>query len=157
MVQKKFAKFAAIVAVAATAAFPVFADAIDDTIKARQGFFSLVGFNFGQVVAMVKGKADYDAEAATKAATNLQALTKMHIAPLFPPGSDNVAKKGSTRALPAIWSEFDKIAVIIGKWQTSVDTLVAEAGNGKGALGKAIGGVGENCGACHKAYRAKNF
>ncbi|MEO1067314.1 MAG: cytochrome c, partial [Pseudomonadota bacterium] len=82
---------------------PAFADKIDDTIKARQAFYKLVGFNFGQMVAMAKGEAEYNAEAATKAAANLQALTKMDLGPLFPPGSDNEAKKGKTRALPKIW------------------------------------------------------
>ncbi|MEO1067061.1 MAG: cytochrome c, partial [Pseudomonadota bacterium] len=38
-----------------------------------------------------------------------------------------------------------------------VDNLVQVAGTGKGALGPAVGQVGQTCGACHKAYRAENF
>ncbi|MEM8839364.1 MAG: cytochrome c [Pseudomonadota bacterium] len=144
-------------AVSISVSAPSFADPIDDTIKARRAYYQVVGFNFGQVVAMAKGEADYDAEAAKNAATNLQALSKLHLLPLFPPGSDNEAKKGATRSLPKIWSDFPGVVEKVQAWQGAVDGLVAVSANGKDALGPAVGEVGKTCGACHDAYRAKNF
>lgn len=152
-----FLKAAAIAGLSIAVATPVLADAIDDTIKARRAYYQLVFFNFGQVVAMAKGEAPYDAEAAKNASTNLQAISKLHIAPLFPKGSDNVAKKGQTRALPKIWEDFAGASKIAGDWRAAIDGLVTVAGNGKEALGPAVGAVGKQCSACHDAYRAKDL
>lgn len=154
---KKFSMLASTIALAATFTTPVLADAADNAIKARQAYYQVVVFNFGQVVGMAKGEIAYDADTAKNAATNLQALSKMHLVPLFPAGSDNVAKKGKTRALPKIWEEFPAVAKIIGEWQGAIDGLVKVAGDGQGALGPAVGAVGKQCGACHETYRAKNF
>ncbi|MEM8796000.1 MAG: cytochrome c [Pseudomonadota bacterium] len=144
-------------AVSISVSAPSFADPIDDVIEARRGYYKLVGLNFGQVVAMAKGEADYDAEAAKNAATNLQALSKLHLLPLFPPGSDNEVKKGKTRSLAKIWSDFPGVVEKVQAWQGAVDNLVTVSADGRGALGPAVGEVGKTCGACHDAYRAKNF
>jgi len=141
----------------ANMAAPVFADAIEDTIKARQAYYRLIGFNFVQLVSMVKGEIDYDAEAAKNAANNLKTISTLHIAPLYPAGSDNVAKKGLTRAKPNLWSDYEGVKAIGGKWRTAVGELQTVAGNGKGALAPAVGAVGEQCKACHDEYRAKDF
>ncbi|MBA4783550.1 MAG: cytochrome c [Rhizobiales bacterium] len=143
--------------VASSVATPVFADATENAIKARQSYYTLVGFNFGQLVAMAKGEAPYDAEAAKKAATNLQSLSTLDLLPLFPAGSDNVAQKGKTRATPKIWEDFAGVGKIVGDWQGAVSTLVSVAGDGQAALAPAVGAVGKQCGTCHETYRAKDF
>lgn len=141
----------------ASLATPVFADAIDDTIKARQSYYQLIKFNFGQLVAMVKGDVDYNAEAAQNAADNLKAISTLHIGPLYPAGSDNVAKKGKTRAQPNLWSDFEGASAIGGKWRTAIGDLQKVASNGKESLAPAVGELGKQCKACHEKYRAKNF
>ena len=138
-------------------ATPVFSDTIDDAIKARQSYYQLIKFNFGQLVAMVKGEAGYNAEAAQNAADNLKTISTLHIGPLYPKGSDNIAKKGKTRAQPNIWSDFAGVSEIGGKWRTAVGDLQGVASNGKDALAPAIGAIGAQCKACHEKYRAKDF
>lgn len=138
-------------------ATPVFSDTIDDAIKARQSYYQLIKFNFGQLVAMVKGEAEYNAEAAQNAADNLKTISTLHIGPLYPKGSDNIAKKGKTRAQPNIWSDFAGVSEIGGKWRTAVGDLQSVASNGKDALAPAIGAIGAQCKACHEKYRAKDF
>lgn len=147
----------AAIALAAVAAAPASADTIDDTIEARRGFFKLLGLNFGGLVAMAKGDVDYDAAQATSLAANLKALASMDPVPLFPAGSDNVAKSGKTRSLPVIWTDFDGFAGAHGDWKTAVDGLAAAAGEGQQALQGAIGPVGQTCSACHDDYRARSF
>lgn len=150
-------KMIALVFLSASFTTPVFADAIDDTIKARQSYYRLIGFNFGQLVAMVKGEADYTAESAQNAAENLKTISTLHIGPLFPAGSDNVAKKGKTRAQPNLWSDFAGAKEIGGKWRAAIGELQKVASNGKGDLAPAVGAVGAQCKACHEKYRAKDF
>ena len=66
---------------------PAFADAIDDTIKARQGYYKLVSHNAGVLFGMAKGDIPYDAEKAATHAGNLQTLSQLNASSLFPAGS----------------------------------------------------------------------
>jgi cytochrome c556 len=72
---------------------------------------------------------------------------------LFPPGSD---KGGDTKALPEIWTDragFEKIASDAG----AAATKLAEAAKAGDADEVAVQfkALGEQCGTCHKHYRAK--
>ena len=133
------------------------ADPLDDAIKARRGYFTLLGANVGPLAAMAKGDIEYDAETAELHASNLGALTFYNPVPHFPAGSDNDAKFGDTRALPVIWDDLDGF---LGKYQDMVEAVSAlqgAAGEGRAALGPALGEVGGTCKACHDDYRAKDF
>jgi len=149
----------AVILTAGVTAFvaPAIADPLDDAIKARRAYFQLVVHNFGPLAGMAKGKVEYDAERAKVASSNLAAIAALNIQTLFPAGSDNEAKKGATRATAKIWSDFDGVAKILGDFQSATANLASVAGNGKDGLGAAVGEVGKQCGACHKAYRAENF
>lgn len=122
-------------------------------VKARQAQMTLYAFNLGLLGGMAKGAIDYDADAASKAAGNLAALTATDQSRLWPQGSDEMSIDG-TRALPAIW---DNIPDVIAKSAALTEAAAAmadAAGTSKEALAGAMGSLGGACGSCHKAYRA---
>ena len=122
-------------------------------LKARQGQFRILAINLGIIGDMAKGKSDYDATAAEMAAKSIHGVSMVHQAALWPEGSDNMSIDG-TRALPAIWDDFDDFA---SKWEAlggAAENLVSVAGTGQEALGPALGQVGGTCKGCHDTYRA---
>ena len=126
-------------------------------IEARQGYMKLVGWEAGPLFGMAKGDIEYDAEVAKTHAANLHHLTKYTIMALFPPGTSNEEEKGKTRTLKKAWDDPDGFKKAFNDWFAAVDTLHAEAGNGKDALAAAVGGLGKSCAGCHKPYRAEDF
>lgn len=126
--------------------------ALSAAVKARQAQMTLYAFNLGQLGAMARGNAPYDAEAATAAATNLQALTSLNASAIWPQGSDSEAMEG-TRALPALWQNFPDVMEQAAALNAAADAMVEAAGTDLAALQGAMGALGGACGACHKAYR----
>jgi len=141
----------------AALAAPAFADAIDDTIKARQGYYKLVGHNAGVLFGMAKGDIEYDAEKAAAHAANLEALSNMNASSLFPAGSSKEDRPGKTRALAKIWTTFPAIGEKSKAFGEATTKIAASAGNGLDALRADIGGLGASCKGCHENYRAKDF
>lgn len=132
-------------------------DPVEKAIKARQSYYQVVSFNAGALFGMAKGNVAYDAKKAQEFANNLLALTTMKNGAMWPKGSDNVAKKGKTRALPAIWENFPKVVEASNAFGTAVKELAAVAGNGADAMKAKVGPLGASCGGCHKPFRAKSF
>ncbi len=127
----------------------------DAAIKGRQAMFQTYSFNIGILSAMAKGKMDYDAEIASQSAANLAAAANFGQAAMWPAGSDSETPgNAKTRAMPAIWSNFEDVAKKANALKTASATLAAEAGNGLEALQGAIGDVGASCKGCHDDYRA---
>lgn len=124
-------------------------------VKARQSHMQLYAHNLGILGGMAKGKVEYSADAASAAAGNLAALTKINQMSYWTPGTSNADLGDETRALPAIWEEggFGKAMEIVGALSSAADELAAVAGNGQEAIGPALGPVGSQCGACHEAFR----
>jgi len=124
-------------------------------VEARQGQFNIMALNVSVLGNMARGNIDYDADAAQAAADNLVAISTLNQAVHWPEGTDNFETDG-TRALPAIWEDFDDFA---SKWaafgEASV-AMAAVAGEGLDAVRGSIGAVGGTCGACHDVYRADN-
>jgi cytochrome c556 len=120
-------------------------------MKARQGQFRIMAYNIGILGAMAKGESEYLAETATTAADNLVAISQVaqnH----WPEGSDNGSIDG-TRALPAIWNDPTGFLSAWEAYKDAAASLQAAAGDGRSALGPAVGAVGNSCGACHEDYR----
>mgnify|MGYP006277986053 CR=1 FL=1 len=126
-------------------------------IDARRAYFTLLGSNLGPLAAMAKGEAEYDPAQAELHAGNLALLTGYAATPHFPEGSSNEDHPGDTRALPAIWSDFDGFMERYEAYVASVDALEASAGEGRAALGQAVAKVGGTCKACHDDFRAPDF
>jgi cytochrome c556 len=119
-------------------------------IAVRQAGFSLQNSDFAYIRAVVAAKGDVKPlEGAGKAIAKWAAV----IPTLFPKGTET---GGDTKALPEIWSDsagFQKIALSLGEAATK---LATDAKAGDADLVAADTKVlGEQCGACHKTYRAK--
>ena len=122
-------------------------------VKARKAHMNLYMHNAGVLFAMAKGDLDYDAEAASAAANNIAALTKLSQRGYWNPGTSTDDLGEETRALPAIWQEGSKAAEIGGQMAEAADALAAVAGDGKEAMMGALGPLGKACTACHEDYR----
>ncbi|MEQ9243792.1 c-type cytochrome [Roseovarius indicus] len=128
--------------------------AIQAAVKARQSQMTLYAFNIGLLGSMAKGEVEYDAEAATAAATNLASLSKLDQSRLWPQGSDaETLGSDTTEALPAIWEEGSDIGDKAMALISAADDMQAAAGDGLDALRGAIGPVGKSCGGCHEDFR----
>lgn len=141
-------------AAAVLAAAPLAASASDlpPAVKARQGQMQLYAFNLGQLGAMAKGEVEYDAAAATAAAQNIAALTKLDASKMWPAGTDSASLEGSA-ALPDLWENFDDVIAKAQAASAAADSMVVAAGTDLASLQGAMGGLGGACGGCHKAYR----
>ena len=89
--------------------------------------------------------------------TNIKLLTLMSNQAMWAKGTDNGALKGQTRALPAIWAANSEFDARWQDWRKAAGELAAVAGNGKDAMVAKLKAMSATCGACHKAYRAKEF
>lgn len=130
------------------------ADPVEDTIKARQGFYKLLGANMGVLAGMAKGEVEYDSAAAQTAADNMKTLTMYNVGHLYMPGTSN-ADSDKTRALPKIWEDFPGVQEKGGAFVEAVAAMQAVAGAGKDEMVAALGPLGGTCKACHDNYRAK--
>jgi cytochrome c556 len=128
--------------------------AVMAAVKARQAQMDLYAFNIGLLGGMAKGEIEYDAAAASAAAGNLAALSKLDQSRLWPQGSDNAALGDeTTEALPAIWSADSTIGQKAMEMTEAAAALEQAAGGGLDALRGAIGPLGKSCGSCHETYR----
>jgi cytochrome c556 len=121
-----------------------------DPIAVRQAGFSLQNGDFAFIRSVVAAKGDVKPlEVPAKAIAKWAAV----IPTMFPKGTET---GGDTKALPEIWSDpagFQKIALALGEAATK---LATDAKTGDADVVAAdMKLVGEQCGACHKAYRAK--
>jgi len=135
----------------------VYADPADDAIKARRAYYQVVLFNARPLFGMAKGKVAYDAKKAQTHADNLKALASMTNGAMWPKGTDNGAKAGKTRALPAIWATYPDIVEKSKAFKKAVADLAAAAGKGADAMKPKVAALGASCGGCHKPFRAKDF
>ncbi len=121
-----------------------------DIITVRQTAFDLNAGTFALVKQIVTEKGDVKLlENPGKALARWASV----IPTMFPKGTET---GGNTKALPEIWSDsagFTKDAEAFGSASTKL-AADAKAGDAE-AVAADYKLVGESCGACHKAYRAK--
>ncbi len=126
-----------------------------DLIKARQGEMELRSYFFGPLVAMAKGKMDYDADMAAGLARQMQSLTELDMGRAWAPNTGNDKYPGKTAALPEIWTTYPEIAEYGKNYQTAIDALAGSAGKGLNALRANLRGVGDACKGCHDNFVQK--
>lgn len=135
-------------------ALPAFAEGeADAAIKARKSQMTLYAFNLAPLGEMAKGTLAYDADVASKAATNLAALAKLDQSRLWREGTDQMSAE-NTRALPDIWDNMDDVMAKSLAMTGAADAMQLAAGTDLASLQAAMGALGGACGACHKLYRA---
>ncbi len=149
--------FAAMLAAGLAAPFSASADghaeALEKAVKARQGLFQVYSSNLGQLAAMAKGEAEYDAETAQNAADNLLAAATMKGGAMWPAGSHKAALPGKTRALEKAWTTWPAIGEKSEALKKAAAAMQANAGSLDGIKAN-IAAVGASCKGCHDEYRA---
>lgn len=123
------------------------------SVNARQAQMELYAFNIGILGSMAKGAAEYNADAAKSAASNIVKLGSLDPGAMWVPGttSDDYA---ASRALPALWENFDDVITKAVAMDEAALAMEAAAGESLEALQGAMAALGASCGGCHKSYRA---
>ena len=121
----------------------------DDAIDYRMGLMTVIGWNFGPLGAMVKGKTPFDTADFAKHADRVAYLSDQ-ILEGFPKGSD----KGHTDAKPEIWANWDDFQSKAKDLNTQAKLLadVAKA-NDEAKDKEQFKKVAETCKACHDKYK----
>lgn len=141
--------FAAALAVSPMIAF---ADAAEDAIEGRQGFFTMLSINMGTLSGMARGQIDYDEAAAVRAAANIEALTGYDLPSLFIEGTSN-ADTDDTAALPAIWQNSEDFATKFAGLRDAAAGASEAVAGGQANVGPVVQQLGGACKACHDNYR----
>ena len=143
------------IAAAALAVAPAasYAQDVERAVAARQAAMKLYAFYIGQLGAMAKGAVDYDAAAADKAASSLNALASLDQSKMWPQGSGNDALGDATRALPAIWTTYPAVSEKGAAFDAAAAAMAEAAGKDLASLQAAMGPLGQSCGGCHEDFR----
>jgi cytochrome c556 len=115
----------------------------EEAVEARQALMRTNGMT-------MRGAGDLTgAEAVTAMQTLLDNFT--HIPPLFP--EDSIV--GDSKALPAIWENWEAFTAIAETGRTAAESglAAAEAGDAAG-YAAALKTIGGTCGQCHEQFRA---
>jgi cytochrome c556 len=124
----------------------------DVVIGYRRSVMTMVGWNFGPMGAMVKGKIPFDAKEFGKHADRIAFLAPQALEG-FAKGSD---KGAETDAKPEIWTHFDdfqsKLNDLINESKTLSD--IAKTGD-EARMKEQFKKLGGECKACHVKYKAE--
>ncbi|HRD49361.1 MAG: cytochrome c [Candidatus Competibacter sp.] len=123
-----------------------------DVADYRKSVYTIIGWNFKPIGAMVKGEVPFNAAAVARHAQYVEMMSKA--APEgFSKGSGPDAVK-DTEAKPNIWTEPGKFETAMTNFQQEAAKLteVAKGGN-EGAIKAQFGKTAETCKACHKEFR----
>jgi len=149
-------KLIAITAIACLSAAAISAqeaeDPFADVVEIRHGLMLQMATDLGVMGDMAKGKTEYDAAAAGKAAANVAAIASVLSMEQFPAGSEN-GKAEDSFALPQIWTNTDDFLTKITDLNTAAGAMKTAAGTDLDALKASMGGLAGACSACHKEYR----
>ncbi len=116
----------------------------------RDGLMNVITWKLTRMRMMADGDVPADEAVFIKDAQDLVALTGMAHEGFIP----NSAVPGS-RALPAIWDNWDDFAGRSADFQNSARSLADAAGSGGIAgSGAALRAFSQTCGNCHRSFRA---
>lgn len=127
---------------------------VNPAVKARQAHMQLYAHNLGILGNMAQAKTDYDADAAQAAADNIVTLIQVNQSSYWPLGTDNESIEG-TKALPALWENFDNVMAINADFAVAADAMASAAGTDLASLQGAMAAMGGSCSACHREYRSR--
>lgn len=124
----------------------------EDAVKYRQSVYTVIGWNFKPIGAMVKGEVPFDAAAVARHAQYVELMSKAALEG-FPKGSGPDVVK-NTEAKAEIWTNRDKFETAMTNFQKEATALADTAKAGDEAAIKAqFGKTAETCKACHKEFR----
>ena len=123
-----------------------------DVVDYRKAVYTVVGWNFKPIGAMVKGEIPFDAAAVARHAQYV-ALMSQAAPEGFTKGSGPDAVK-DTEAKAEIWTNADKFKTAMTNFQQESAKLVDVAKAGQEADIKAqFGTTAETCKACHTDFK----
>ena len=124
----------------------------EDAIKYRQSVMNIIGYQMGQMGAVVTGKKPYDKQAFFHHATIEEMLSTLPWEAFMTAGTD----KGKTALKSSALSEKDKFMAKAKTFETEIQKLVkAAAGDDFNAIKAQFGEVGKSCKSCHEDYRSR--
>ena len=123
----------------------------EQVIHYRQAAMTMIGWNFGALGAMVKGKTAWDAQEFALRADRIASLAPQ-VLEGFAKGSD---KGATTDAKAAIWTHFDDFKSKYDDFVTQSVAFREAAHQGDEATMKGqFKKTAEACKACHEKYKA---
>ena len=123
-----------------------------DVVDYRKAVYTVVGWNFKPIGAMVKGEIPFDAAAVARHAQYV-ALMSQAAPEGFAKGSGPDAVK-DTDAKPEIWTNSAKFETAMTDFQREAAKLAEVAkGGDEGAIKAQFGKTAETCKACHKEFK----
>ena len=124
----------------------------EDAVKYRQSVYTVIGWNFKPMGAMVKGEIPFDAAAVARHAQYVEMMSKAAPEGFTKGSGPDVVK--NTEAKPEIWTNWSKFETKMNDFQQEATKLAEVAKGGKEADIKAqFGKTAETCKACHKEFR----
>ena len=127
------------------------AQSIEKAIKYRQGAFAVMGWNFGAIVDMIKGKRPFDQEDFARRA---KIISDVSLAPIE--GFLIESSEGQTKSKFEIWENF---ADFEGKMklmqEAALNLSVVSLSGDYDASKRAAIKLGKTCKSCHDEYRKK--
>ena len=122
----------------------------DEVIAYRRSVMTLVGWNFGPMSAMNKGKIPFDAKEFASHADRIASLAPQALEG-FAKGSD---KGAETDAKPEIWQNFDDFKSKLNDLVTESKAMSEVAKSGDEAKSKEqFKKLAGTCKACHDKYK----
>lgn len=129
--------------------------ALDQALKARQGYFTMLGANMNTLAGMAKGEIAYDEAQAVRSAANIQALTGYDPALHFIDGTSSDDLQDRTEALPDIWLDREGFGEKYAGLQQAAQGITDEVRGGQENVGAVVQKLGGACKECHDNYRLK--
>jgi cytochrome c556 len=125
----------------------------ETAIAYRQAGYTMLGWNFGPMAQMVRGKAPWDAAEFARRAERV-ALIAPQLLEGFPDGSDSGA---TTEAKPEIWKNMDDFKLKMDDLVKQSKLLAEVAKSGDEAKMKdQFKQTAGTCKACHDKYRSED-
>jgi cytochrome c556 len=124
----------------------------EDVVQYRQSVYTIIGWNFAPIGAMMKGEVPFDAAAVARHAQYVEMMSKATLEG-FPKGTGPDVVK-DTEAKPEIWTKRNEFETKMSDFQQEATKLaeVAKMGDEK-TIKAQFGKTAETCKACHKAFR----
>jgi cytochrome c556 len=124
----------------------------EDVVEYRQSVYTIIGWNFKPIGAMVKGEVPFDAAAVARHAQYIEMMSKAAPEGFSKGTGPDVVK--DTEAKPEIWTKATEFDSKMKDFQQEAAKLteVAKGGDEK-AIKAQFGKTAETCKACHKEFR----
>ena len=124
----------------------------EDVVQYRQSVYTIIGWNFKPIGAMVKGEVPFDAAAVARHAQYIEMMSKAAPEGFSKGTGPDVVK--DTEAKPEIWTKATEFDSKMKDFQQEAAKLteVAKGGDEK-AIKAQFGKTAETCKACHDEFR----